>query len=176
MRLVFVLLLLGVLAGGLVVWTAGWVLTKPVPVEFSQIPPEASTVSFPSESGSTISGWLYAADKPMAAAVLMHGVRSNRGQMVARAKHLLDLNITSLIFDFQAHGESSGNIITLGHLESLDAQAALHYIETVTPDLPKLAIGISMGGAAALLAKPALEVDVLVLESVCNPPKKPLAG
>ena len=147
-------------------WAAGWLLTKPVPLDFPTTPVGATNVSFVSESGSELSGWLYSADAPEAIALLMHGIRSNRGQMIARAQHLLDMNITTLIFDFQAHGESSGDIITLGYLESLDAQAALNYLKSVQPDLPALAVGVSMGGAAALLANPALDVDVLIVESV----------
>lgn len=162
----FILSLLCVVACATIVWAAGWLLTKPVPLAFPITPSDATNVSFVSESGSELSGWLYSADDSAAIAVLMHGIRSNRGQMIARAQHLLGMNITTLIFDFQAHGESSGDIITLGYLESLDAQAALNYLKSVQPDLPAMVVGVSMGGAAALLANPALDVDVLIVESV----------
>jgi len=165
-QLLVILLLSGLLFGGAIVWAGGWYLTKPVTMEFSDTPTDAVNVQFGSESGSVISGWLFTANTPTAIAVLMHGVRSNRAQMMARAQYLLKLNITSLVFDFQAHGESSGNLITLGHLESRDAKAALNFLKSVEPDLPVLIIGVSMGGAAAVLAKPALDADVLVLESV----------
>jgi len=165
-QFVVILVFTGLLIGGAMVWAAGWFLTKPVPVNFSTTPSEAANVQFASESGSEISGWLFSANNPTAIAILMHGIRSNRVQMLARAQYLLEMNITSLIFDFQAHGESPGEFITLGHLESLDAHAALSYLKSLQPDLPALAIGVSMGGAAALLANPALDVDVLVLESV----------
>jgi len=161
------LILLGaIIIGVLAIWLVGYLLTKPVPVTFAKTPSAVINVSFESESGSSISGWLYGAEEPVGLAVLMHGIRSNRAQMVARAEQLLELNITSLVFDFQAHGESAGRLITLGHLEALDAQAAVSYVKSIDSDLPVLAIGVSMGGAAALLAEPALEADVLILESV----------
>ena len=160
------LVILGLLVGGSIIWSAGSILTRPVSQKFDAPPQHAVEVSFSSKSGSRISGWFYKAEAPVGVAVLMHGIRSNRGQMTARAEQLLELNISSLVFDFQAHGASPGTIITLGHLESYDAQAALTYVKSVEPDLPVLIIGVSMGGAATLLAKPTLDVEVIVLESV----------
>lgn len=156
---------IGIFAVG-VIWAAGTYLTKPVPMQFGSTPTGSVQVSFESKSGSTIKGWLYEANQVKAVAVLMHGVRSNRAQMTDRAEYFQARGITSLVFDFQAHGESGGTLITLGHLESLDAQAAVSYIQKLEPELPSLAIGVSMGGAASLLAEPAIDVDVLILESV----------
>lgn len=152
--------------GAVLVWIAGSILTKPVPEQFNATPQAASPVEFDSQSRSTIRGWLYEATEPVALAVLMHGVRSNRGQMVARAEHLQSLGITAMVFDFQAHGESTGEIITLGYLESLDAQAAVDFVSELNPELPKLVVGVSMGGAAAIMSEPALEIDALIVESV----------
>jgi len=166
MKLLTATALIGLLLVATAVWSAGTYLTKPVPMQFPNTPLRALNVSFPSESGSTISGWLYKSDRPRALAILMHGIRSNRGQMIARAEYLQSMEISSLVFDFQAHGESHGKIITLGYLESFDARAAFEYIKTIEPELPLLVIGVSMGGAAVLLSEPALDVDVLVLESV----------
>lgn len=71
-----------------------------------------------------------------------------------------------LACDFQAHGESPGNMITFGRLESLDARAALAWLRQKLPQEKVGAIGISLGGAAALLGAKALDVDALVLEAV----------
>lgn len=161
----FTVLVLVALGMGLV-WIAGSILTKPVPEQFKDTPQAASPITFDSQSGATIHGWLYEATDPVALAVLMHGVRSNRGQMVARAERLQSLGITSMTFDFQAHGESTGEIITLGYLESLDAQAAVDFVTALNPALPKLVIGVSMGGAAAIMSEPALVIDALIVESV----------
>lgn len=154
------------LAGIAMVWVAGWFLTKPVPASFNNLPDGVKAVHFESASGSDIQGWLFPATKPKASAVLMHGIRSNRGQMVDRAEHLRSMGISTLIFDFQAHGESEGSIITLGHLESLDAQAAVSLMRESAPELPIVVFGVSMGGAAFLLARPTIEVEALILESV----------
>jgi len=152
--------------GVVVIWLAGSYLTKPVTAKFEAPPSNVDEVSFTSESGSLIQGWLFTVREPVAQAVLMHGVRSSRAQMIDRAKHLQQLGIQSLVFDFQAHGESPGDIITLGYLESFDAQAAVTYMSDAMPELPMLVIAVSMGGAAAILAEPNLDVDAFIVESV----------
>ena len=71
-----------------------------------------------------------------------------------------------LLFDFRAHGESTGDRITFGALESVDARAALDFLRTELPAERIGAIGVSLGGAAALLGREPLPVDALVLEAV----------
>ena len=61
----------------------------------------------------------------------MHGVRSNRLQMLDRARFLNKFGYSVLLFDFQAHGESIGDHITFGYLESLDANAGYSYLESI---------------------------------------------
>jgi alpha/beta superfamily hydrolase len=52
----------------------------------------------------------------------MHGVRANRLSMVERARFLSYAGYSVLLFDFQGHGESTGQHITFGYLESKDAR------------------------------------------------------
>ena len=96
----------------------------------------------------------------------MHGVRSNRGSMIRRAIYLRDHGFSVLLFDFQAHGESPGKRITFGALEARDAAAAVSWLHTRLPAERIAALGVSLGGAAALLGEKPLPVDALVLESV----------
>jgi len=85
------------------------------------------------------------------AIVLMHGVWSNRRTMVQRARVLHEHGFAVLLFDFQAEGESPGKHITFGHLEGLDAAAAVAFARQRLPGERVGAIGVSLGGAAALL-------------------------
>ena len=66
----------------------------------------------------------------------------------------------------QAHGESPGRHITFGYLESMDATASINYLRSRAPDEKIGVIGVSMGGAAFLLASPQPEVQAVVLEMV----------
>jgi fermentation-respiration switch protein FrsA (DUF1100 family) len=71
-----------------------------------------------------------------------------------------------LLFDFQAHGESTGERISFGRREALDARAAVAFVRERAPGERVGALGTSLGGAATLLGPGPLEVDALVLESV----------
>jgi len=98
--------------------------------------------------------------------VLLHGVHANRLAMLRRARLFNAEGFAVLLFDFQAHGESTGARITFGHREGQDAAAAIAYMRARLAGERVGAIGSSLGGAAALLAPKPLEIDALVLESV----------
>jgi uncharacterized protein len=149
-------------------WVAGDRLSAPVNHAVGAPPAElrASPVEFASESGSTLRGWLLSGRAGRGAVVLMHGVRADRTSMSGRARFLNAAGYGVLLFDFQAHGESPGRRITFGHLESLDARAAVRFVRERLPGECVAVVGVSMGGAAALLAEPPLEADALVLEMV----------
>jgi esterase/lipase len=113
-----------------------------------------------------IHAWL-APGRPGAGAVLLlHGMGGNRTDMLGRARFLHSAGFTVLAPDFQAHGESPGQHITFGELESLDARAALSFLRSAAPGERIGIIGVSMGGAASLVGSAPLEADALVLESV----------
>jgi alpha-beta hydrolase superfamily lysophospholipase len=154
------------LIGGLTFsWIVGGELCAPA--NHAVITPSAlavENVSFPSTSGATIHGWLVTPDEPRGVVILQHGIRGDRTAMVPRAQFLSKAGYAVLLFDFQAHGESLGKNITLGHLESRDSQAAVKYVKSRFPGKPVGVIGVSLGAAAAALADPPLDVQALVLE------------
>ncbi len=126
----------------------------------------ARSVTFDSRSGSTIHAWLADGQHGSGAVLLLHGVGDDRTSMTARAVFLHDCGFTVLLPDFQAHGESRGEHITFGARESLDAAAAMDYLRARDPGERVGVIGVSMGGAAALLGDRPLVADAFVLESV----------
>ena len=127
---------------------------------------KAENVSFPSKSGSNISGWFVPGKIDMGGILLLHGVRSNRLQMIKRAEFLNEYGYSVLLIDFQAHGESLGEHITFGHLESLDADAAFAYLESKISHKNIGVVGVSLGGAAALLGQISKKANAIILESV----------
>ena len=149
-------------------WLAGSALSQPVNQPIGNLPGDlvGSSVQFPSGSGATIYGWFMPGKKGGGAIILMHGVRANRLSMLDRARFLSHAGYSVLLFDFQAHGESAGKHITFGYLESMDAQAAVKFLRSNAPDEKIGVIGVSLGGASALLAYPPLDVNALVLEMV----------
>jgi pimeloyl-ACP methyl ester carboxylesterase len=144
------------------------VMTRPAHTPPLALPRDLAVqpVSFASHSGATIRGWYLPGRRGGGAVLLLHGVGSNRSSMLGRARFLHRQGYTVLLPDFQAHGESGGDFITFGSLESFDAAAALDVLRQCSSGERVAAIGVSMGGAAALLGPSPLDVDALVLESV----------
>ena len=164
-KAICLLLLAGFFLGLLASWIFGGVYSaacnRPVPLP-KKFPVEA--VTFPSKSGATISGWLVAGETNRGVVILQHGVHADKSTLVGRAKFLSAAGYAVLMFDFQAHGESAGHVITFGFLESRDSQAAVEFVKNKFPGKPVAVIGVSLGAAAAVLANPPLDVQALVLE------------
>jgi fermentation-respiration switch protein FrsA (DUF1100 family) len=157
--------LVGLIAFAAASFWMGARLVAPMPAEMPPPPDGFRAVDFPSASGSRISGWLYP-DGRCGTVILLHGVRANRTSMTARAELFAGQGHSVLLFDFQGHGESPGEHITFGHLESRDAAAAVAFVEALRPGEPIAAVGSSLGGAAALVGSEPLPLDALVVEAV----------
>jgi len=150
-------------------WRIGSLLAAPVPGEVGPVPSTllgATEVSFSSPSGSLIRAWLAPGRPGHGSVVLAHARGSDRRGMLGRAEFLQHAGYSVLLFDAQAHGESPGQRATFGHLEALDAAAAVDFVKARKPNAPIAFVGVSQGGAAALLGPSPLLVSALVLEAV----------
>ncbi|CAM3726982.1 alpha/beta hydrolase [Roseateles saccharophilus] len=165
-RLLLALLLpsLGILIASL---AAGEWLTRPARVLIGPPPAglNAQAVRIPYGDGQQVSGW-FLPGRAGEGAVLLHGVRGNRLQMLERARWLQREGMGSLAVDLPSHGESSGERITFGRREALGVQAAQGWLRERLPGERLGAIGVSLGGASLLFAERRPELDALVLESV----------
>ncbi len=111
-------------------------------------------------------GWWCPLAQARRSILLLPGVRANRLSMVERSRFVRAAGLSVLLIDFQATGETPGEHMSFGGLESRDARAAVDFIHAAVPRGNIGVIGSSLGGAAALLAAPPLPVDAMVLESV----------
>lgn len=150
------------------VWLTGTVLSWPAVRQIGALPSDlrGEAIAFQSVSGARLKGWIIEGEPGRGVIVLLHGLRGDRMQMLERARSLNRQGMGALLFDFQAHGESSGEQITFGYLESRDAQTAVQLARARWPQERLGVLGISLGGAAAVLADPPLPVDAMVLEMV----------
>jgi fermentation-respiration switch protein FrsA (DUF1100 family) len=148
-------------------WLVAGSLLAPANRVIGEPPKDLPVVSatIDSESGSRIAAWCIPAEESEATVILLHGIRGDRRSMLGRAKLLHQAGYSVVLIDLQAHGESPGAQITIGHLEQHDVRAAVSYVRMMQPNHRIGVIGVSLGGAAALLGSP-LDVDALVLESV----------
>ena len=113
-----------------------------------------------------VTGWFSKGDKKDKCVLLMHGVKSNRLSMVDRALLFNKHGYSVMLIDLQAHGQTSGDFISFGYLESTSARNAVSFLRKVKSCEKIASIGISLGGAASLLGSKPLDVDAMVLESV----------
>ena len=164
-KVLAVLALAGLLFTCVVAWEFGGTFCAPAnrPV---RLPADLNVeaVTFPSQSGATLHGWLVIPPTNHGVVILQHGIGGNRSDMVGRARFLSQAGYAVLLYDFQAHGESIGKQVTLGYLESRDSQAAVEFVKKRFPGRPTALIGVSLGAAAAVLPEQPLDVQAMVLE------------
>lgn len=167
-RWLLAILLVSAVAAAGAAYYAGTQLTAPMASNVGAPPADlpVEPVAFDSASGSRLSGWFIAGKPGQGAVLLLHGIGANRLQMLERARFLHDDGFAVLLFDFQAEGESPGQSLTFGYLEARDARAAFDFLRARTPGERIGVIGLSLGGAAAVLADKPLEVEAMVLKSV----------
>jgi fermentation-respiration switch protein FrsA (DUF1100 family) len=131
-------------------------------------PPDfpAQSVRIARDGGPPVAGWFAAGAQAYPGVLLLHSLRSDRRSMLGRAKFLLAAGYSVLLVDLQAHGETPGEHITFGVAEARDAHAALAYLRARVGGRAVGVIGVSLGGAAALLGGAPVTADAVVLESV----------
>lgn len=108
-------------------------------------------VTFTSTDGLHLAGW-YIPSHNGATIILCHGLGVNRAAMLPQAALLAEHGYGSLLFDFRAHGESEGEMVTYGYAETDDVLAAVDYL-LARSDVDPQRIGIlggSMGAATAI--------------------------
>jgi len=160
--LIFLVLLL---AGA---WIAGTVLSWPHASAVAAPAPPGRDVRLVASDGVPIAAsyWPGAhTDGP--AVLLLHGINNTRGRMRAQALWLNGLGYAVLAIDFRGHGESGPAERSFGLHEARDAAAALAFLRRGAPQRRIGLIGISQGGAAALLGESGpLPVQAMVLHAV----------
>ncbi len=124
------------------------------------------TVRIRVNSEMNVHGWLAPGVTGRGIVLLVHSMRSNRLEMLSRARFLYEQGIGVLLIDLQAHGESPGKRITFGARESESVDAAVAFLHKTFPSERKAAIGVSLGAAAIVLAKKPLNLDAIILESL----------
>lgn len=157
-----------VVLAGLTVVGAGEVLSRPLRHEIGSPPValQAQAVQIPYADGQTVAGWRMRGRPGAGALLLLHGVRADRTEMLARAGFLVAEGYSVLLVDLPAHGQSSGDRISFGVRESQGVAAALRFLRAQWPAERVGVIGVSLGAAALVLAQPSPAPDAVVLESM----------
>ena len=124
---------------------------------------EFQQVDLITEDGIRLSAW-YTSPRKGAVILLAHGYGDNRPEWVHAL--LAKKGYGVLAWDARAHGESDGEISTIGYLEVLDVKAALDYVLAQSDVEHVGAWGGSMGGATLIRATAQFpEIQALFVDS-----------
>jgi fermentation-respiration switch protein FrsA (DUF1100 family) len=163
----------GLLAGGALagaaVGAADYVfrrLTKPsrpgLPLAYGFTPFETGVdwedVSFTTEDGATLGGWLLRREAAAPIIIACGGYRNRRSDLLGISSSLWRDGCNVLLFDYRGHGGEPAPV-TLGYRELADARAAVQFLRRRLPASPLGAIGFSMGASIAIMLA-AREPDV----------------
>ncbi|MDZ7363178.1 MAG: lysophospholipase [candidate division KSB1 bacterium] len=111
------------------------------------------TIAFKARDGVSLSGWYFPREEAPAAVIYCHGLFRSRLEVVDRAEKFWQGGYAGLLLDFRGHGQSGGELTSMGYLERLDIIGAVHYLsDSLQFKGPIVVYGVSMGAAAALLA------------------------
>ena len=125
----------------------------------------ASAAASATSAAAPMAGAWFARGTPGGGAVLLlHGVRSDRRAMLARARFLQQAGYAVMLLDLPSHGESSGGRITFGLREADGVTAAMAWLRSTLPGEKIGVIGVSLGAAALVFS--GQRPDAAVLESM----------
>ncbi|MCB1591274.1 MAG: alpha/beta fold hydrolase [Alphaproteobacteria bacterium] len=126
--------------------------------------PRAEPVDFVSKSGVQLQGSLISGEKGRGVVLLLHGHNVHRNILIRRARFLTREGYTVFMFDFQGHGQSGEEAVTMGYRESQDVEAAMELLRARYPDEQIAIVATSMGAASVIARGEAVESDAYVLE------------
>lgn len=161
----FMLALGAALTGGaVIVWLTGTTLISGAHYAVSN-KANAQVVRLATSKRQPVEGWLMQG-KGKGAVLLLHGIRADRRQMLARARFLHEAGYSVLLIDLPGHGASPAPAITFGLREAEAVAASLDYLRRHYPEQPLGVIGVSLGAASYVLCTACPRVDAVVLESM----------
>ena len=114
--------------------------------------PPARDLTLTAADGVALGATYWPGARPDApAVVLLHGIFAARQGYAPQAAWLASQGFAVLTVDLRGHGQSGAAPHAFGLTESLDARAGFDWLKTQQNQAPVGVIGISLGGAAALL-------------------------
>jgi pimeloyl-ACP methyl ester carboxylesterase len=113
---------------------------------------------FMSKDGLELKGWFIPSPTGSKKTLLMcHGWGDNKGELLKQTYFLNEQGGFNLFyFDFRSHGESGGEVTTIGPLETADFDAAMAWLRKHKPELEGHTgvFGLSMGAAVTVVSLP----------------------
>ncbi len=109
------------------------------------------TVHFANPDGQQLEAWHTQVSHPKGTVLLFHGHASNKAMIRDEQAFFRSLGFNTLAVDFRAHGNSEGNVCTVGYREAGDVKAAYDFVKA-SGEASVVLWGVSMGAASLLKA------------------------
>lgn len=110
-----------------------------------------------------LNGWYLPQKTARGTVILFHGHGGNKSGVLTEANLFYNYGYNVCMVDFRAHGNSQGNVCTIGYKESADVKAAYDYV-AAKGEKNIVLWGISLG--AATITKAMAEYDEIHPEKV----------
>ena len=114
-------------------------LTEAQTTEARALLPDLQTIELHTGDGLRLKGW-FSPGRARSGVALVHGLFSNRAQLLPEAALLARHGHGVLLFDSRASGESEGQLASWGDRERFDVLAALEFL-SARPDVDPRRIG-----------------------------------
>jgi alpha-beta hydrolase superfamily lysophospholipase len=132
----------------------GWDKTKAIlfGINYSKLPIAATpthsyqTIYLTTTDNILLEGWHIPKDSAKGTVILFHGHGGNKGGVLIEANNFYNFGYDVCLVDFRAHGNSKGDICTVGYNESRDVKAAYDFIKA-KGEKNIVLWGISLGAA-----------------------------
>lgn len=108
-------------------------------------------VTFTAEDGTPLAGWWLDQPGCERVAVVCHGHRGSKADMLGVSAALWRAGHSVLLFDFRGNGDSADGPQSLAHYEQQDLRAALDLAAARCPEAEIDVLGFSMGAAVSIL-------------------------
>jgi alpha-beta hydrolase superfamily lysophospholipase len=109
----------------------------------------AEAAEFQSGDGLTLRGWYIPAEDSVKTIIVCSGANGSLDADVHVAPWLHEAGFNVLLFNWRAHGQSEGEVVTLGFNERYDLIAAVQFAKAQGAERVGV-LGFSMGGTVAI--------------------------
>lgn len=124
-----------------------------------------TTIELKTSKGISIEAWCNTDTLSKGTVILFHGVSSNKGMILDEANEFKRIGYNVMLVDFRGHGNSGGNVTTMGIRESEEVKLAYNFISQ-RGEQKILLWGVSMGAIAIMksIAENNLQPSGVILE------------